>query len=91
MTAPPTFQGQPVPVVIWDGRLITRSRAAGMSGTWALTMDPPYLRCAGCGGNVTKLPGAGKTINVDGIIAAVVRHMVMNHGHSLSGTGEYGD
>ena len=73
--------------VVWDERLITRNRAAAMCGTWDLKVDAPYLRCAACDGNVTMLPGAGKVINVDGIISLVVGHMVRNHGYSLSGAG----
>ena len=86
--------------VIWDERLITRERAANRCGTWALKIDarsegpdndgfdvPVYLRCADCDGNVTMLPAAGKLVDIDGLISAVVRHMTMNHGYSLSGTG----
>ena len=73
--------------VVWDDRLITRHHAADMAGTWELKMDAPYLRCGLCDGNVTMLPGNGKIINVDGIITVVVRHMTMNHGYSLSGSG----
>ena len=32
------------------------------------------------------LPGDGKIVNIDGMISAVVRHMTMNHGYSLSGS-----
>ena len=71
--------------VIWDERLITRQRAADMCGTWQLAVDPPYLRCADCAGNILKLPADGKIIDIDGLISAVVRHMTMNHGYSLSG------
>ena len=73
--------------VTWDERLITRHKAADMAGIWELKLDHPYLRCAQCDGNVTMLPGDGKIINVDGMISAVVRHMTMNHGYSLSGSG----
>ena len=72
---------------IWDERLITRHRAADRCGTWQLTVDPPYLRCKDCGGNVLKLPAPGKIVDIDGLISAVVRHMTVNHGYSLSGTG----
>lgn len=71
---------------VWNEKLLSRERAANMSGTWGLKMDGQYLRCAQCDGNVTMLPRDGKIINVDGIIAAVVRHMVMSaHGYTLSG------
>ena len=73
--------------VHWDDRLITRHHAADMAGTWELKMDAPYLRCAQCDGNITMLPGNGKTLNVDGIISLVVGHMVRNHGYELSGSG----
>lgn len=78
--------------VIWDERLITRHRAADMAGTWNIKVDyagphTAYLRCAQCDGNITLLPTAGKIINVDGMISAVVRHMAGNHGYSLSGSG----
>ena len=84
--------------VIWDERLITRHRAADMAGTWDLKIDTrfggsesepfwAYLRCGQCDGNITMLPGNGKTLNVDGIISLVVGHMVRNHGHKLSGSG----
>lgn len=73
--------------IIWDERLITRHHAADMSGTWDLKMDLPYIRCAQCDGNVTMLPSDGKLVNIDGFIAAVVRHMAGNHGYSLSGSG----
>ena len=76
--------------MVWDDRLISRHHAADMAGVWDLKMDYPYLRCGICDGNVTMLPSAGKIINIDGMIAAVVRHMTMNHGYSLSGSG-YGD
>jgi len=78
--------------VTWDDRLITRHHAADMAGAWDLKLDHPYLRCGLCDGNVTMLPReAGKLINIDGIIALVVGHMVRNHGYSLSGSGEHGD
>ena len=73
--------------VTWDERLITRHRAADMAGAWELKLDHPYLRCGQCDGNVRMLPADGKTTNVDALIAAVVRHMAMNHGYSLSGSG----
>ena len=78
--------------VIWDERLITRERAANMCGTWALKVDNSdydvvFLRCAQCDGNVTRLPASGKIADIDGLISAVVRHMTINHGYSLSGTG----
>ena len=76
--------------VIWDERLITRQRAADMCGTWPLAVDHPYLRCKDCGGNVIKLPAEGKIVDIDGLISAAVRHMTMNHGYSLSGTGVQG-
>ena len=76
--------------IAWDERLITRARAAGLCGAWDLKMDAPYLRCAACDGNITMLPGNGKILTVDGIMALVVGHMVRNHGYSLSGSG-YGD
>lgn len=76
--------------VVWDSRLITRHHAADMSGKWQLKMDLPYIRCAQCDGNVTMLPSEGKLINIDGLIAAVVRHMAGNHGYPLSGSA-YGD
>lgn len=68
----------------WDDRLITRHHAADMAGAWDLKLDHPYLRCGLCDGNVTKLPAI---LSIDGLIAAVVRHMTMNHGYSLSGSG----
>jgi hypothetical protein len=73
--------------VIWNEKLITRHRAADMAGTWLLKMDLPYLRCGQCDGNITMLPSNGKIVDIDGLISAVVRHMCMNHGYSLSGTG----
>ena len=76
--------------VTWDDRLITRHHAADMAGPWELKMDPPYLRCKECGGNVLMLPAEGKIIDIDGLISATVRHMTMNHGYSLSGTGVQG-
>ena len=81
--------------VTWDERLITRQRAADMCGTWPLKMDyqtpgttsggVAYLRCGQCSGNVIRLPGPGKIVDIDGLISATVRHMTMNHGYSLSG------
>ena len=70
--------------VAWDDRLITRHHAADMAGAWDLKTDPPYLRCGLCDGNITKLPAL---TSIDGLISAVVRHMTMNHGYSLSGSG----
>jgi hypothetical protein len=87
VTAPPTFNRAPEHAVVWDERLITRHHAADLAGTWDLTIDAPYLRCAACEGNVTMLPGNGKLINTDGIISLVVGHMVRCHGYSLSGSG----
>ena len=79
---------------IWDDRLITRHHAADMAGAWDLKIDitghsdyddlATYLRCGQCDGNVTKLPAL---TSIDGLISAVVRHMTMNHGYSLSGSG----
>ena len=74
--------------VTWDERLISRHRAADMAGVWDLKVDHPYLRCGQCDGNVTKLPDAGKLLNMDGLISAVVRHMTMNHGYALSGASD---
>ena len=71
--------------VTWDERLISRQRAADMCGTWRLAVDHPYLLCADCTGNILKLPAEGKIVDIDGLISAVVRHMTMNHGYSLSG------
>lgn len=76
--------------VVWDERLITRHRAADMAGTWELTIDAPYLRCAQCFGNVTMLPANGKVITTDAVLGLVVGHMVRNHGYSLSGSGQNG-
>ena len=88
--------------VEWDDRLITRHHAADMAGPWDLKIDvdhnclegrpevPVYLRCGQCDGNVTKLPDAGKILNMDGLISAVVRHMTMNHGYALSGASNDG-
>ena len=78
--------------VIWDERLISRSRAADMCGTWALKMDNAeydvtYLRCSQCDGNVLRLPKTGGLLNADGIISAVVRHMTGSHDYPLSGGG----
>ena len=75
----------------WDERLITRQRAADLCGTWSLSMDYPYLRCGDCTGNITKLPSEGKTLDIDNLIAAVVRHMCMNHDYKLSGAGNEGE
>lgn len=75
-------------VTVWDDRLISRHRAADMCGTWQVKVDHPYLRCADCDMNILKLPSGGSLIDVDGIIAAVVRHMTTTaHGYSLSGSG----
>lgn len=70
---------------VWNPKLITRARAADMCGTWGLTIDGQYLRCAQCDGNVTMLPRDGRILNIDGMISAVVRHMTMNHDYKLSG------
>ena len=76
--------------VVWDERLISRERAASMAGTWETTLDRQpnqcsYLRCNQCKGNMLKLPPPGWVFNVDTILSAVVRHMAMHHGYSLSG------
>ena len=76
--------------VTWDERLISRARAADLAGTWETTLDHQgaagsFLRCVQCRGNVLKLPDPGRLLNVDGVICAVVRHMVMSHNYSLSG------
>ena len=73
--------------MVWDDRLISQERAYKLSGNWEMTLDAPYLRCGTCDGNILKLPSYGKCITLDGLTAAVVRHMVMNHNYSLSGTG----
>ena len=76
---------------VWDDRLISRHRAADLAGTWQLMIDRQYLRCVVCGGNVTMLPVYGKVLNVDGMIAAVLGHMVKCHNYSLSGGEQRGD
>ena len=78
---------------VWDERLMTRARAADMAGMWELYLDHEqpditFLRCSTCKGNVTLLPADGKIISVDGMIAAVLGHMVKCHGCSLSGRPE---
>lgn len=73
-------------MMIWDERLISRARAANMCGTWELKTDLPYLRCNQCDGNITMLPSGGRVINVDGLISAVLGHMVKCHDYSLSGS-----
>ena len=77
--------------VIWDERLITRSRAADLCGSWELTMDyqpqDTFLRCGRCCGNVTRLPSDGKILDIDMLISAAVRHMCMSHDYKLSGAG----
>ena len=78
----------------WDERLITRHRAADIAGMWALHISGRYLRCSDCSGNITMLAASnevGRVVNIDGMIAAVLGHMVRNHGYSLSGTGEHAD
>ena len=80
--------------MIWDERLITRERAANLCGTWELKMDyqdgNTYLRCGICDGNITRLPSDGMILSVDVLIAAVVRHMAMNHDYNLSGVSNEG-
>lgn len=73
--------------IAWDERLITRERAANLCGEWNLHVDYPYLRCSICDGNVMMFPSAGKLFNTDGIIAAVLGHMVKCHNYNLSGVG----
>lgn len=80
----------------WDERLISQDRAISLSGSWPLTVeyagpDSAYLRCVTCSGNVTLMPSAGKSISVDGIIAAVLGHMVRCHHYTLSGGAQNGD
>lgn len=76
---------------VWDDRLISQAKAAAMTGNWGLKVDYPFLRCEQCDMNVLKLPDQGKTVNVDGIMSAVVRHMVMTkHGYVLSGAEQNG-
>lgn len=77
--------------VVWDDRLLSRHRAADMSGTWGIKIDYPYLRCGQCDMNIMMLPRDGKLISVDGLMSAVVRHMVMSkHGYVLSGAPQGG-
>jgi hypothetical protein len=84
-------RGQP-PAAVWDDRLITRDRAAGLTGEWPVRVQDQdaaglFLRCGKgtCDGNILRLPDPGMLISVDGMISAVLRHMVMCHGQSLSG------
>ena len=73
----------------WNEKLITRERAANMCGTWRIKTDLPYLRCAECDMNILKLP---EFTDIDKLIAAVVRHMVMTkHGYTLSGDTNAGN
>lgn len=72
---------------VWNDKLLSRSRAADMSGDWELKLDYPYLRCNLCNMNVLKLPDNDALITVDGIMSATVRHMTTTaHGYTLSGT-----
>jgi hypothetical protein len=78
--------------MIWDERLITRQKAADMCGTWPLKVHTEdgavFLRCGQCDMGITRLPAEGKLTDIDALIAAAVRHMVMSaHGYVLSGAG----
>ncbi len=73
-------------MITWNDKLLSRSRAADMSGGWEIKVDGRYFRCAACDMNIMMLPSDGKIINVDGIMSSVVRHMVTTaHGYTLSG------
>ena len=80
---------------VWDERLITRSRAADLCGTWEIKMDYPQpdvsvLRCNICDGMIQRLPDAGKLLTIDGLIGTVLGHMVKSHGYTLSGAPQGG-
>jgi hypothetical protein len=82
-------------MIIWDDRLISRAQAADMCGTWQIKIDNAdydinYLRCGICDGNITRLPSSGLITYIDNLMAAVVRHMSMNHDYPLSGRAHEG-
>jgi hypothetical protein len=77
---------------VWNEKLITRARAADLCGTWPVKVDvqdhgTAYLRCLECDGNITLLTSAGTVVSVDGLIAAVLRHLCSSHDYNLSGAG----
>ena len=76
--------------LVWDERLINRNRAADLCGTWGISTDGDYFRCSTCGGNITQLPGAGKSFTIDDLIGLVLGHMVKCHEYSLSGGPQRG-
>ena len=91
MTAPPTFNRQPSRPAVWDDRLLPRSRAADLCGTWQLKIAGQFFRCAVCDGNVTQLPPDGNLFDVDYLMSMTLGHMVKVHHYSLSGGPQHGD
>lgn len=79
----------------WDARLITRERAWALAGGWSVRPvardGQVSLFCFRCGQPVTVLIPAGRAdgylVTLDGLVPAVLRHMVTHHGQSLSGGG----
>ena len=83
----------------WDGRLITRERAAAIVADHPLQvriqfrddyLDEYHLECGRCGYSVLKLGDASRELppfTMDGLISAVLGHLVMQHGAVLSGGG----
>ena len=76
---------------VWDDRLLPRSRAADLCGTWQLKISYPFLRCAICDGNVTQLPADGTLTDVDHLMSRTLGHMVKCHNYTLSGGEQRGD
>lgn len=68
--------------VTWDERLISRPQAAAMTADWQFRFRHGLVECPACERGICDGTGLFTT---DGLIAAVARHMVMQHGHSVNG------
>jgi hypothetical protein len=72
---------------VWDDRLISRARACALAAEWPLMFSSApgvtVMQCGRCTLAVTTIP-ATVTVTHDGLVPAVLRHMVMQHGQALN-------
>jgi hypothetical protein len=75
----------------WDQRLMSREKACALTADWPLLFSSApgvtYVQCGKCTLAMTTVP-AGTPVTHDGLVPAILRHMVMQHGQALNVTGE---
>lgn len=74
--------------MIWDERLITRTRALELAGHWPLYLDAGpvvLLRCGRCHQSCGAFDSLIAQTTVEEILSGVLRHLVMAHDVALSG------